>query len=245
MFGKFEPCTFDKWARFDSWPIRQVAFILMGYEPPPIKELFPTNNHWAAFVESSPGPITWGHVLDGSRDDYIQRICTSYQPWERVLALRDMARGLDIAVNNGFLPWKRVVEHEHSVIYVNPAEVVKWARGKNFHIPPELEALFPETTPTEPALADSSQFKETDLLVTISRLLLLVKDLDKEIAHNAEYTRKKFVRGSGVSIKAVSEGMEAILNRLDIPTDGLGDTKTRDILTAALRLGAAVPKEES
>lgn len=104
--------------------------------------------------------------------------------------------------------------------------------------------LFPDDPPALPAPADSSQFKEPDLLVTIYRLMLLVKDLDKELDHVAKYKRRRYERGSGISNNAVWEDIAAVLKRLGISATGLGSTKTREILGAACQIGAAVPEEE-
>lgn len=104
--------------------------------------------------------------------------------------------------------------------------------------------LFPDDPPDSQTPADSSQFKESDLLITIYRLMLLAKDLDRELEHAAEYKRRRYVRGSGISKIAVWEDIEAILTRLGLATASLGKTKTNDIFSAACRLGAEVSKEE-
>lgn len=107
--------------------------------------------------------------------------------------------------------------------------------------------LFPNDPPDSLSPADSSQFKKSDLLLTIHRLLLLVKDLDNENIHLAnakKYARRKYVRGDGVSHKAVWEGIEEVLARLEVSTAGLGETKTRTIFSAACRLGEEASKEK-
>ena len=55
---ELKPCAFQKWARFDSWPIRQTAFILLGHEPPPLADLFPASNN-----DYLGSRLTWGDLF--------------------------------------------------------------------------------------------------------------------------------------------------------------------------------------
>lgn len=138
MSFKLKPCAFQKWAQFDSWPIRQTAFVLLGHEPPPLADLFPASNN--DYLDSR---LTWGDLFDGIVDQEPFFDLKRIDPTEGS-ALLDMARMLDLAVQNNNIPWKRLIENRFSVIHVKPTDVLVWARNKKFAIPPELIALFPE-----------------------------------------------------------------------------------------------------
>lgn len=138
MSFKLKPCAFQKWAQFDSWPIRQTAFILLGHEPPPLSDLFPASNN-----DYLGSRLTWGDLFDGIVDQEPFFDLKRIDPTEGS-ALLDMARMLDLAVQNTNIPWNRLIENRFSVIHVKPADVLVWARNKKFAIPPELIALFHE-----------------------------------------------------------------------------------------------------
>lgn len=140
---------------------------------------------------------------------------------------------------------------------IEPLVFVEYCERRNIPLPSELVIKVKEiagvvalskpavAVPTVacPTPADTLQFKESDLLVTIFRLMLLVKDLDKELNQAAKYSRRRYERGSGISRNAVWEDIAEILNRLGLSTAGLGGSKTRDIFAAACRLGATAFKE--
>jgi len=63
-----------------------------------------------------------------------------------------MARALGLAIPNDSIPFRRITEHGYIVIHVKPADVVRWAQGKKFSIPPELEVLFSEEPKSDSAV---------------------------------------------------------------------------------------------
>lgn len=140
---ELKPCAFQKWARFDSWPIRQTAFVLLGHEPPSLADLFPASNN-----DYLGSRLTWGDLFDGIVDQEPFFDLKRIDPTEGS-ALLDMARMLDLAVQNNNIPWNRLIENRFSVIHVKPTDVLAWARNKQFAIPPELIALFPERLHSE------------------------------------------------------------------------------------------------
>lgn len=141
---------------------------------------------------------------------------------------------------------------------IEPLEFVDFCERRNIPLPSELVVKVKEITGvvalSKPAVAvpavacltpaDSSQFKESDLLVTIFRLMLLAADLRKEAEHNAKCRNRRYERGNSLSKKAIWDDIEVLLNRLEIPTTGLGGTKTREIFTAAWQLGAKAQEEQ-
>lgn len=149
---ELKPCAFQKWARFDSWPIRQTAFVLLGHEPPSLADLFPASNK--DYLSSLSSPLTWGDLFDGIVDQEPFFDLKRIDPTEGS-ALLDMARMLDLAVQNNNIPWKRLIENRFSVIHVEPADVLVWARQKRFLIPAELDALFSKIKEDTPSTLSS------------------------------------------------------------------------------------------
>lgn len=145
MNFNFKPCAFQKWTRLDSWPVQQAVFVLMGYEPPPLPDLFPAIIE-NPYLDSGPSKPRWSHVLDGSWDTAIKPLFDA-ETWNVVLKLRDLFQILDSAVKNNSIPHHGIIEHRRDVIHIKMADAVSWARSKGFPLPAKLRRLGSQPAP--------------------------------------------------------------------------------------------------
>lgn len=125
-------CDFKKWARYDSLPIEQACFVLLGFEPPPL------------------------HVLRFQQDTYNP----SHEPtWDKPPEYDDALRSLGVSIKHGNISTTRITEYPYETQHVCWPELIHWARSKSYAIPPELEPIAAKIEPvvlavTVPKLED-------------------------------------------------------------------------------------------
>ena len=113
-------CDFKKWARYDSLPIEQACFVLLGFEPPPL------------------------HVLRFQQDTYNP----SHEPtWDKPPEYDDALRSLGVSIKHGNISTTRIIEHSYETQHVCWPELIQWARSKSYPIPLELESIVANTVP--------------------------------------------------------------------------------------------------
>lgn len=222
------PCVFEKWLRFDLWELRQSAFILSGYEPPELADLEPFPADPYALYHH---PAGWADYLAGTLD---RRADPSFKI--AVKELRTLISAMELAVNSGVLLAEQYFADGGYAPYVKPDAAVRWAKAKGYPIPLELESIAEAVAPIPADSNDRPEYNTTDLLSVIGRLLLLVKDQQKEFASGGGRINRKYVRGGQVTVKAVADDLEELSTAVGLITDGCGDRKTRGILTAAIKL---------
>ena len=222
------PCVFEKWLRFDLWELRQAAFILSGYEPPERADLVPSPADPYALYHH---PAGWADYLAGALD---RRATPSFKI--AVEELRTLISAMELAANSGALLAEQHFADGGYRTYAKPGAVVHWATAKGYPIPLELESIAEAVVPIPADSNDRPEYNTTDLLSVIGRLLLLVKDQQKEFASGGGRINRKYVRGSQVTVKAVADDLEELSTAVGLSTDGCGDRKTRGILTAAIKM---------
>ena len=115
-----QPCDFKKLARYDSLPIEQACFVLLGFEPPPL--------HVLRFVQDTYNP--------------------SRQPtWDEPPEYSDSLRSLRLSIAHGNISVQRITETPYETEYVSWLELVRWARLKSYTISPELESISAKMAP--------------------------------------------------------------------------------------------------
>jgi hypothetical protein len=116
---KFERCDFDKWLRFDTWPIQQAALILLGQEPPPL-----------------------GYLLgDPARYLYGERLNT----WDEPHGYRELLDLIKNSVENKTLDAPLITIYPYSTNQVKPDDLLEWAKRKKIEFPVELAEKIPAT----------------------------------------------------------------------------------------------------
>jgi hypothetical protein len=125
-------CDFKKWTRYDSLPIEQACFVLLGFEPPPLE------------------------VLRFQQDTYNP----SREPiWDKPQEYDDVLRSVCVSIEHGNISTKRIIEHSYETQHVCWPELIQWARSKSYPIPLELESIVAKIVPvvlavTVPKLED-------------------------------------------------------------------------------------------
>lgn len=125
-----QPCDFKRQTQFDSLPIEQACFVLLGFEPPPLDVL--------RFVQDTYNP--------------------SREPtWDEPPDYQDVLRSLRLSIGHGNVAAQRIREGRYETKHVSWPELVQWARSKNYAIPPELES---QTAPVVTESAAAAPAKE-------------------------------------------------------------------------------------
>ena len=106
------PCNFDYWLKFDSWPIKQAGFILIGVEPPPLEALLGVN--------SSRANCTY----------------SIHEEYESLMVL------IQNAALNGALPSQDHTQFRRTVTHVKVADFLGWAVRTDQSVPDELQKKF-------------------------------------------------------------------------------------------------------
>lgn len=123
---ELQHCDCKKWVRYDSLPIEQACFVLLGFEPPQL------------------------HVLRFQQNTYNP----SHEPtWDKPPEYDDALRCLRLSIANGNIQIKRIREFPYETEQVSWTELVRWAKSKSYEIPPELESIVAKIVPvaaTEP-----------------------------------------------------------------------------------------------
>jgi len=124
-------CDFKKWTRYDSLPIEQACFVLLGYEPPSIQ------------------------VLRQRTVQYQER---SRAIWEKPSGFDDMLALLENSIKSGTLTFRQDVEYNYLTKHVRWPELVRWASSKGYEVPLELlnvpSLASQESKPAGPNAAD-------------------------------------------------------------------------------------------
>lgn len=109
---QLKPCDFDKWVKFDSLPIEQACFVLLGFEP---FQLEVTN------AKSMP---------------YFERRLPS---WERPPGFDDALALLKNSIQNGNVQSEPSMIGQYFARQIKWPALISWAKSKRYAIPPELE----------------------------------------------------------------------------------------------------------
>lgn len=115
-----QSCDFKKNAMFDSLPIEQACFVLLGFEPPPLQCL--------RFVQDTYNPSrepTWVEPPD--YDTLLSALSTS--------------------INHGNVSMRRIRQSPYETQHVLWPELIRWARSKSCAIPAELEDIVAKMEP--------------------------------------------------------------------------------------------------
>lgn len=123
-----QPCDFKSQTQFDSLPIEQACFVLLGFQPPPLDVL--------RFVQDTYNP--------------------SREPtWEVPPGYEDVLRSLRLSIGHGNVAAQRIREGRYETKHVSWLELVQWARSKSYAIPPVLESSVAKTAPVALAVPES------------------------------------------------------------------------------------------
>jgi hypothetical protein len=105
------PCDFKKWARYESLPIEQGCFVLLGYEPPSIQVL----RYRPVQYQERPG-----------------------KSWEKPPGFDDMLALLENSIKADKVAFRQDDEHRYMTKHVAWPVLVDWAASKGYAVPPEL-----------------------------------------------------------------------------------------------------------
>jgi len=109
-----QDCDFQKWTKFESLPIEQACFVLLGYEPPPL--------HCLRFVPDIDNP-------------------SPTLTWSRPPEYYDVLRSLALSIRHEKIYAKEIPEYQYITQHVLWPELIRWARLKKYAIPKELEDI--------------------------------------------------------------------------------------------------------
>jgi hypothetical protein len=105
------PCDFKKWTRYESVPIEQACFVLLGYEPPSIQVL----RFRPVQYQERPG-----------------------KTWEKPPGFDDMLALLESSIKADKVAFLERFEHSYMTKHVEWPVLVSWAESKDCAVPPAL-----------------------------------------------------------------------------------------------------------
>jgi hypothetical protein len=107
------PCGFSKWLKYDSLPIEQACFVLLGFEPAPIA------------------------VIRARQIQYQERRLPT---WEKPHGFDDVLGVLASSIENANLQALSITVDQYLTKQVHWPALLTWARAKGYVIPLELES---------------------------------------------------------------------------------------------------------
>lgn len=149
---QLKPCNFDKWVKYDSLPIEQACFVLLGFEPIPLE-----------VTNTKPIP-------------YLERRLPS---WERPQGFDDALAILKSSIENGNVQTEPSIVGQCFTRKIQWPALISWAKSKRFTIPPELEARI--ELPTESLQSHNHAALAPEVTVAPARdhLTLPTKETDR------------------------------------------------------------------
>ncbi len=123
---QLQPCVFQKWTKFESLPIEQACFVLLGYEPPPVPCL-----RFKPDIDNPSPTLTWSRPPE----------------------YYDVLRSLVLSILHEKIHVKEIPEYQYITQHVLWPELIRWARLKSYSIPKELEDIVAKMKPVVPVLA--------------------------------------------------------------------------------------------
>lgn len=107
-----KPCDFDKWVKYDSLPIEQACFVLLGFEPYPLE-----------ITQAKLSPYFGGKLPS----------------WERPPGFDDALALLKNSIQNGNVQSEPSMVGQYFTRQIQWPALISWAKSKRYTIPPEIE----------------------------------------------------------------------------------------------------------